>query len=252
MVLIAAYSLLLTRYTGQEDVGVGSTVAGRVRPELEELVEFFVNMVVLRVDLSGDPSFAELVRRVREATLDAYEHQEVPFPAVVERVQPRREPSRNPLFQVAFGLLPAQTGGQTAGLPGLRTEQLPANLGTSRFDIAVNVLEVDGQLSLSVEYASDLFDRPRMERMFDHYERVLRAMTDDPSLTVSRVELLSGVERGRVLVGWLGGEGEVARAGGGAVGCGGRSLSYGQLWGRAGGVAGFLDVPVADDDPVYV
>ncbi len=253
-VLLAAFGVLLARYTGQEDVGVGSTVAGRVRPELEHLVGFFVNMVVLRVDLSGDPSFAELVRRVREATLDAYEHQEVPFPAVVERVQPRREPSRNPLFQVAFGLLPAQTGGQTAGLPGLRTEQLPANLGTSRFDIAVNVLEVDGQLSLSVEYASDLFDRPRMERMFDHYERVLRAMTDDPSLTVSRVELLSGVERGRVLVGWQGvvgefrsdavpvrvGEQVVARAGAVAVVCGGRSLSYGQLWGRAGGVAGFL------------
>src|SRR6266536_1779261 len=244
MVLIAAYSLLLTRYTGQEDVGVGSTVAGRVRPELEHLVGFFVNMVVLRVDLSGDPSFAELLDRVREVVLAAWRNEEVPFGTVVERLQPPRDPSRNPLFQVGLQLRRQQVPGEesapsTPDFPGLEVEMLDLHTGQVQFDLGITVTESPDQIRLLVEYASDLFDRRRMQRLTDHFVRVLSAVAADPAVRLSRVELLSGVERGRVVVGWQGvgggGVGGGGLAGGGGGGGGG---GWGVFVGGGGGGGG--------------
>ncbi|HEX5495961.1 MAG TPA: amino acid adenylation domain-containing protein, partial [Mycobacteriales bacterium] len=181
MTLLAAFDTLLTRYTGQYDVVVGTPVAGRDRPELEPLIGLFTNMVVLRTDLSGDPTFGEVLARVRDTTLDAYEHQDVPFEQVVARLAPRREAGRNPLFQVMFGLLPGQVGGARVGVPGLDARIGTPAQGTSRFDLTVNVSESPGELSVAAEYASDLFDRDRVERMLDHLERLLAAVVADPS-----------------------------------------------------------------------
>ena len=203
MTLLGTFTVLLARYANAEDIVVGTASAGRVRPELEPLVGFFTNMVVLRTDLSGDPTFEQVLARVRDTTLNAYEHQEVPFERVVARVSPRRDPSRNPLFQVAFGLLPGQVG-RTLTVPGLRAElTVPGHTG-SRFDISVNVMEADGELSLALEYASDLFDRPRMVRMLDHFHRLLAAVVADPTARISTLDLLTAQERRQVLVNWQG------------------------------------------------
>ena len=203
MTLLGAFEVVLARYSNIDDVVVGTASAGRVRPELEPLVGFFTNMVVLRTDLSGDPTFEQVLTRVRDTTLDAYEHQEVPFERVVARLAPRRDPSRNPLFQVAFGLLPGQVG-RTLTVPGLQAElTVPGQTG-SRFDISVNVMESDGALSLAMEYASDLFDRARMVRMLDHFQRLLAAVVADPTARISALDLLTEQERHRVLVDWQG------------------------------------------------
>ncbi|HEX5495661.1 MAG TPA: amino acid adenylation domain-containing protein, partial [Mycobacteriales bacterium] len=201
MTLLAGFEVLLSRYTGQDDLVVGTATAGRNRPAYEALVGFFVNMVVLRADLSGNPSFADVLGRVREMTLDAYEHQDVPFEKVVEAVAPRRDASRNPLFQVAFGLLPP-SGARTARFDGLEVAPHVVNPGTARFDLSVNVSETDEGLSLWLEYATDLFDQPRMVRLLDHFEQVLRAVVADPSVRLSRVPLLTDTESRAVLVDW--------------------------------------------------
>ncbi|HEY9472967.1 MAG TPA: condensation domain-containing protein, partial [Mycobacteriales bacterium] len=201
MTLLAGFKLLLTRYTGQEDLVVGTATAGRNRPDCEDLVGFFVNMVVLRSDLSGNPSFTDVLARVRDVTLDAYEHQDVPFEKVVERVAPRRDASRNPLFQVAFGLLPTP-GGQAGQFDGLRVAPHVVDPGTARFDLSVNVSETAEGLSLWLEYATDLFDQARMRRLLDHFEQILRAVVADPSTRVSQVPVLTEAELRQVLVDW--------------------------------------------------
>ena len=200
MTLLAGFTVLLSRYSGQEDLVVGTATAGRNRPNCEDLVGFFVNMVVLRSDLSGNPSFTEVLSRVREVTLDAYEHQDVPFEKVVERVAPRRDPSRNPLFQVAFGLLPAP--GRAGQFEGLAVTPHVVDPGTARFDLSVNVSETEQGLSLWLEYATDLFDQARMLRLLDHFERVLAAVAAEPSTRVSQVPVLTEPELRQVLVDW--------------------------------------------------
>ncbi len=135
MTLLAAFQTLLMRYTSQEDIVIGSPIAGRNRAETENLIGFFINTLVLRTDLSGDPTFRELLGRVKELTFGAYEHQDVPFEKLVEELQPERSLSRNPLFQVMFTLLNAP--GQSLELPGLTLRPLPADSGTSQFDVAL-------------------------------------------------------------------------------------------------------------------
>src|SRR5262245_40472762 len=205
MTLLAAFDVVMCRYTGQEDVVVGTAVAGRDLPELEGLIGFFTNMVVLRADLSGDPTFAELLERIRVMTLDAYAHQELPFEKVVGRVVTHRDPSRNPLFQVAIGLLPPDpVAEEPAGSQSLMSTAYTRGTGGSRFDIAINMEEDDTLLRVIVEYATDLFDRARIERMVGHFERVLAAVAADPSLRVSQIPLLTDDELSQVLREWQG------------------------------------------------
>jgi amino acid adenylation domain-containing protein len=199
MVLTAAFDALLARYSGQEDIAVGTTALGRERAELERLVGLFVNMVVLRTDLSGDPSFAELLERVREVTLEAYDHQEVPFEKVVERAAPMRDPSRNPLFQVGLQLLSAGTAGGALELADVEVHTLTPQVQRSRFDLSVTFTELEHELAVSVEYSTELFDRSRVQRMIDQLERVLSAVLADPSLRLSELPLLSDGEREQLL-----------------------------------------------------
>ena len=159
----------------------------------------FVNMVVLRVDVSGDPTFAELLERVREVALGAYDHQEVPFEKVVERVAPARDSSRNPLFQVALQLLDASTSGGELSFPGVEVQAWPAPVERSRFDLSLSFADLGDGLSLAVEYSTELFERARMQRLVEHLRAVLEAVLADPGLRVSQLPLLGPAERARLL-----------------------------------------------------
>jgi amino acid adenylation domain-containing protein len=199
MVLAAALNVVLSRYTGQEDIPVGVPMLGRTAPEQENVVGLFVNMVVLRTDLSGNPSFAELLDRVADAHLDMYDHQELPFEKVVERVQPSRDPSRNPLFQIGVQVLGDSNSGGSLDLPGVTAEALPLPSTRSRFDLAMTFVEFADRLRLDLEYSTDLFDRWRIEALTGHLRQVLAAVVADPSLRLDEVPLLDAEERDRLL-----------------------------------------------------
>ncbi|HZI20311.1 MAG TPA: non-ribosomal peptide synthase/polyketide synthase [Pyrinomonadaceae bacterium] len=200
MTLLAGWQALLSRYTAQTDIAVGTPVAGRLRPELEGLIGLFINTLVVRTDLSADPSFPELVGRVRDACLGAFSHQETPFEMVVEAVNPERSLSHTPLFQVMFTAVtgsPEGVGDSRHRLEGLET----AN-GMARFDLSLAVVETDGGLTARLQYAADLFDEATAERLLAHYAALLASAVADPSRPVSELELLSGAERHSLLVGW--------------------------------------------------
>ena len=199
MVLLAAFQVLLGRYAAADDVVVGSAIAGRTRREVEELIGFFVNTLVLRADLSGNPGFREVLRRVREATLGAYEHQELPFERLVEELQPERSLSHSPLFQVMF-LVNMQRG--EAGEGGIRARSIEAQLGTTKFDLTLALAPGADGLRGELEYASDLFERGTMVRMLAHLQRVLEQVTEDPELPISQLRLLDADERRQVVEEW--------------------------------------------------
>jgi acyl carrier protein len=198
MVLAAAYNLVLSRYTGREDIPTGVPMLGRLEPEMEAVVGMFVNMVVLRSDLSGDPSFGELIDRVADANLELYEHQEVSFNQVVEAVAPVRDPDRNPLFQVSLQLLGESNSGENLSFPGVAAEYVPQASLTSRFDIAITVVDNGTSLCAGVEY-SDMFDRWRIAAMLGHLETVLRTAAADPGLRLSRIPIVAGAEAGELV-----------------------------------------------------
>ena len=199
MTLLASFHILLYRYTGQEDVAVGAPIAGRRRPELEGLIGFFVNTLVLRGDLSGDPAFREYLRRVRELALEAYAHQDLPFEKLVEELAPRRELSRNPLFQAAFAF--HNTAPIEWSLPGLEVERLEGIAPVyTTFDLTLSVREADGALQGRITYASDLFDAGTIERMARQWLTMLDHIVDDPECRVSRLRLMDEVERACTLV----------------------------------------------------
>jgi amino acid adenylation domain-containing protein len=202
MVLLAAFNALLQRYTGQDDIVVGSPIANRTHPELEELIGFFVNTLVIRTDVSGDPTFTELLERVRRVALDAYAHQDLPFERLVEELEPQRDPSRNPLFQVMFAVQNAP--GRVSPLMGtdLTIGPFSGAVKTTRFDLEVHVWEVAEQLRLDFIYATDLFEAASMRRLLDHYVRLLAGIAADPQSRVSEVSLLSAAERGQLLSEW--------------------------------------------------
>jgi amino acid adenylation domain-containing protein len=199
MILAAAFNVVLSRYSGQVDIPVGIPMLGRPEPELEDVVGMFINMVVLRTDLSGDPTFAELLERIGEANLDLYEHQEVPFHLIVDRVQPVRDPGRNPLFQVAVQVLSGDTSGQNLRLGSADAEFVEVDSVSSQFDLTLNFVASADSLKVSAEYATDLFDRWRIEGLLRHVENVLVAVLADPSLALSRIPLLSPAERDELL-----------------------------------------------------
>jgi amino acid adenylation domain-containing protein len=200
MTALAAFKVLLARYTGQEDVVVGTSMAGRTREELEGLVGFFVNTLVLRTDLSGDPTFTELLGRVREVTLGAYEHQDLPFERLVEELQPERDLRRQPLFQVmAVG---QNTPSGSLEMPGLTLSLLPGGWVTAKFDLTLQIIETGRGLLLSLEYSADLFDEQSIGRMLGHYLRLLECAAADPRRRLSDLELLTADEREQIVRRW--------------------------------------------------
>ncbi|WP_191272746.1 non-ribosomal peptide synthetase [Nocardiopsis terrae] len=206
MVLHAGLAALLSRMGAGADVPIGTPVAGRGDDRLEDLVGFFVNTLVLRTDLSGDPSFAELLGRVRSTDLGAFDHQDVPFERVVEEVNPQRSLSRNPLFQVLLAL--QNTPDAEFDLPGLRTTPEPVDLGAAKFDLTFNMAERyadDGSpagIESVLEFSTDLYDRATAQALTSRLVRLLEAAAADPDTPVGSVELLDPAERARVLEGW--------------------------------------------------
>ncbi|HEV3050635.1 MAG TPA: amino acid adenylation domain-containing protein, partial [Longimicrobium sp.] len=200
MTLLGAFQVLLSKYGGGEDVVVGSPIAGRTRKEIEELIGFFVNTLVLRTDLSGNPSFRELLARVREATLGAYANQEVPFEKLVAELQPERSMSHSPLFQVMFTLQNAGGGG--GALPGLSVSAAGAELESAKFDLSLALAATPQGLHGGLNYNTDLFERATVERMLGHLERVLEQVAADADVRLSELELLSEAERALVLEAW--------------------------------------------------
>jgi amino acid adenylation domain-containing protein len=192
MVLLAAYQLLLYRYTNQSDIVVGTPIAGRNLSEIEGLIGFFVNTQLIRTDLAGNPSGRALLQRVREATLDAFEHQDLPFEKLVEELHPERNLSHNPLFQVMFNY---QTGKPNRlELPGVQVQQLDVETGTAKFDLNFHFEEVSGQLSLTVTYNTDLFERATMDRMLGHYQVLLQNLAAAPHLPIAKLGMLTAAE----------------------------------------------------------
>ncbi|MFJ7910150.1 non-ribosomal peptide synthase/polyketide synthase [Kitasatospora sp. NPDC096204] len=216
MVLQAGLAALLTRLGAGSDIPIGSPIAGRTDQALDELVGFFVNTLVLRTDTGGDPGFAELLGRVRQKALTAYDHQDVPFEYLVEVVNPARSLARHPLFQVMLALQNAPLG--EFALPGLETGHLEAPTGTSRVDLTFSLAEqfrpdgAPGGLVGAVEYATDLFDAPTVELLFDRLARLLRTAVADPDRPLSRIDLLSEEERHRLLHGFNDTAAELPRA----------------------------------------
>lgn len=199
MTLLAGFQTLLCRITGQEDVWVGSPIAGRTQIETEGLIGLFVNTLVLRGDLSGDPSFRELLARVREVALEAYAHQELPFDKLVEELQPARSLSVTPLFQVIFSV---QSPGKPIGLPDLTIQSLAVPRHSAHFDLSLSATERADGLSVSVEYRTELFDPPTIRRMLEHFETLVTGIAADPDRPLSDLPLLPEAERHRLLVEW--------------------------------------------------
>ncbi|MFD7434061.1 amino acid adenylation domain-containing protein [Streptomyces sp. NPDC059861] len=204
MVLQAAVATLLTRLGAGHDIPIGSPISGRTDAALEDLVGFFLNTLVLRTDTSGDPSFRDLLARVREADLAAFDHQDVPFERLVEVLNPTRSLARNPLFQVMVVYL--ASGGDDAGLPGLRAHRDDVAQTTAKFDLSFDFVErsdgrgVDGVL----EYSAELFDHPTAQSFADRLRRVLRAVTADPGVSLGRIGILDAEEETRLRGGWHG------------------------------------------------
>ncbi|WP_426730644.1 amino acid adenylation domain-containing protein [Myxococcus faecalis] len=198
MTLLAAFQVLLGRYSGQGDVVVGTPISGRNWRQVEELVGFFVNTLVVRVE-TGGASFGELLKRVRKACLGAFAHQDVPFEQLVDALQPSRDLSRSPLFQVMF-VMPGPT--VPMSLQGLGVESLAFEPGMSKFDLTLFVQEQPQSLVTSWEYNTDLFDEETVSRMAGHYLRLLQSALAQPAQDVETLPLLAESERHRLLVEW--------------------------------------------------
>jgi amino acid adenylation domain-containing protein len=211
MTLLAAFQTLLYRYTQQEDITVGSPIANRNRSEIEGLIGFFVNSLVLRTDLSGNPTFLELLHRVREVALGAYAHQDLPFEKLVEELHPERNLSQNPLFQVVFALQNAPM--QALELPKLTLSPLQfVDTGTTRFDLEFHLWEqpqnnglgADSSAGISgfVVYSTDLFDETTITRMLGHFQTLLEGIVANPEQRIAGLPILSGSEHHQLLVEW--------------------------------------------------
>ncbi|MEH2001258.1 MAG: amino acid adenylation domain-containing protein [Nostoc sp.] len=200
MTLLAAYDTLLYRYTGVADILVGSPIANRDRSEIEGLIGFFVNTLVMRTDLSGNPSFCELLDRVREMAMDAYSHQDLPFEMLVEALQPERDLSHTPLFQVAFVLQNAPMS--QLELTGLSVSPLVVEGTTSRFDLTLSMQNTAAGLVGLWEYSTDLFDANTIERMTGHFVTLLEGIIANPEERISQLPLLTQVEQHQLLVEW--------------------------------------------------
>jgi amino acid adenylation domain-containing protein len=200
MLLLAAWNTLLHRYSGQEDLLVGTPIAGRSRVEVEGIVGFFVNTLVLRNDLSGEPTFVELLDRVRARSLDAYAHDELPFDRLVEELQPERRSQETPFFQVAFTLVNSSRSGFT--LPGIKLQPFGIEVSSAKFDLTLSGIEYAHELLLEIEYSSDLYDRASAERMLRHLQTLLYGIAEDSERTLQSLSLLTASELEQATAGW--------------------------------------------------
>lgn len=200
VVLLAAFDALLGRYSRQTDLCVGIPVAGRNRVETEGLIGFFVNTLIIRADLKGDPSFAELLHRVHERTLGALAHQDLPFEKLVEELQPVRDLSYSPLFQVMFVLHNVPRG--AAAVPGIRVELLDVDYGTAKFDLILHATEEGQGFDAALEYSTDLFERDTIVRMAGHWTMLLREAARHPDRPISELAVLTPEERAALLLDW--------------------------------------------------
>ncbi len=250
MTLAAAFEVFLMRYSGLEDFCIGTPVANRPKRETEALIGFFANTLVLRADLSGNPSFADLLARVQETVLAAQAHQDLPFEQLVDALQPVRSLSHTPLFQVMFAL---QTSlAQTLAIPSLEVSAMELDAGGAKFDLSLDMTEDDTGLDAAFEYNQDLFDQETVARMAIHLRRILEGVADDPQARLSELPMLTEPERRRMLIDWndtaIPGadegrvadlfEAQAARSSETvAVSCGTQTLTYRALNDRAGRIA---------------
>jgi natural product biosynthesis luciferase-like monooxygenase protein len=200
MTLLAAFQVLLMRYSGQEDVAVGTAIAGRNRAEVEHLIGFFVNSLVLRTDLSGNPTFTEVLKRVRAVCLGAYEWQDVPFEKLVDEIQTERDLSRSPLFQVMFLL--QNTPGKTGKRRPTTAKVVELQQSVARYDLSLSITEYDDGLDALIEYSTDLFEAATIERMVAHFETLLREIVADAERPIAELPLLTAREEDQLLIGW--------------------------------------------------
>jgi natural product biosynthesis luciferase-like monooxygenase protein len=215
MTLLAAFQVLLARYTGQEEILVGSPMAGRSRAPFAHLIGYFVNPVVLRANLSENPSFAEFLQQVRQTVCAAFAHQDWPFAALVERLQPERDPSRSPLFQVMFSLQRDNSLGESELAPfalgeagaqlflgDLRLESLALEQRVAQFDLTVMMAETGGRLAASFQYNADLFEATTINRMAEHFHALLNSIVDCPTEAIRSLPLLTETERRGLFGDW--------------------------------------------------
>ncbi|MEU7876565.1 condensation domain-containing protein, partial [Dactylosporangium sp. NPDC049140] len=248
MTVLGAFTVLLGRYSGQDDFVIGTPIANRTRAEIEGLIGFFVNTLVLRADLSGDPTFAELLGRVRTETLAGYAHQDVPFEQLVDELGVRRDLSRTPLFQVLFNYVAADGRGPASELPDVvgEPESTPV-----KFDLSIAVDEVGDGLRAALRYSTALFDDARMIRMVGHFRALLAAVAADAGRRLSRLPVLTSAEladlarwndtvtvlpRAETVLDLIASQDPAAVA----VRAGDTALTYGELWQRSADVAGYL------------
>jgi hypothetical protein len=198
--LLGAFKVLLQRYTGEDDILVGAPIAARTRAEVEGLIGFFVNTLVMRTDMSGDPTFREFLRRVHETSLGAYAHQDLPFEKLVEVLNPKRDSSRSPMFQVMLSML--NTPMQPFELPGLQHRRTMLDSGTAKFDLTLYAIEEPAGLSFTCEYNTDLFHSDRIRRMLGHLEVLLEGIVENPDRRLSELPILTKDERQEILIGW--------------------------------------------------
>ncbi|MBC7910680.1 MAG: amino acid adenylation domain-containing protein, partial [Pyrinomonadaceae bacterium] len=201
MTLMAAYNILLYRYTRQEDILVSAPIGNRIRPETENIVGYLLNLLILRTDLSGNPTFRELLKQEQEICIGAFAHQELPFGKLVQELKPKQDPSRNPIAQVAFLYLdfPETTSMEFLGLTA---RHIDIDNGASRFDITLSMTETSEGFTVCLEYITDLFSRDRMERMAKHLEVLLEAIIANPDARISQLPLLSREEERQLRDEW--------------------------------------------------
>lgn len=250
---LAAFKILLHRYTGATDISVGTPVSGRLRPELEPLIGVFINSIILRDDLSGDPSFEALLHQVRDHALAALEHQELPFEHLVRALKPERDPGRNPLFQINFSHDRFSSRPQDIG--GVTLSQISSRSPGSIFDLHLFMTERNGAWRACCDFSTDLFDHATASRMLGHFVRLLGEIADSPTRPIGFFEILTDSERQSILGDWKGTTSPYPRdaslpelfsqtarlhANRTAIACGETTINYGQLHQKAASLANRL------------
>ncbi len=253
MALLAAFKVLMLRYSGQTTVNVGTPIANRSRTETEKLIGFFVNTLVMSTDMSGNPGFRQLLSGVRDVALEAYTHKDLPFEKCVEELNPERDLSHSPLFQVMFVI--QNVAREPLVFPGVRVKSQKVDSETSKFDLTLSMVDSERSLTGFLEYNSDLFQRSTAERMLEHYRLILERILEDPDTGIENIPLLPEPERDTILKKWSRGARREKkfrlvhrafrqRAAGHprktAVVSGDEQISYGELDERSGRLANYL------------
>ena len=195
MTLLAAFQILLSRYTGQKDIVVGSPIANRHYQEIEGLIGFFVNTLAFRTTFEEDNSFVDVLQKVKETTLQGYQHQDVPFEQLVDHVNISRELNRNPVFQVMFTFQNAKEGPGNLVLNSLSIGPIASSYPIAKFDLSLGTYEHEDGIGISIDYATDLFSRETIERMGSHFQNLISQIIQDPLQSIETYEVLNAKEK---------------------------------------------------------